>query len=241
MTGPAGGHLGHGPGTGAWSADRMLLEFYRKFGAHLPAAATADIPPALETLRQELLDSEVQELRDAVAAGDIIAIADAVGDIGYVLAGTAVTYGFSFDAVLAAVHESNMTKTGLPGRSWAAGERKLVKGPGFRPPRIREALSLGLPGSGDSAASGRDTARRDAAHENDEVRLDEIAALITPCPPPDVLAGFDLCPCGRGGTWPCGLTRAAWLARRLDPAAESKRILGEIVRNAGPGAEDGPW
>jgi len=225
--------------TSARSADSMLLEFYRKFGASLPSSPTACIPAALRKLRQELLDSEVQELRDAVAAADIVAIADAVGDIGYVLAGTALIYGFSFDAMLAAVHESNMTKTGLPGRSWAAGERKLVKGPGYRPPRIGEALSLGVPG--DDAARGLATAVSEAARGGDEVRLDEIAALITPCPPPNVLAGYDLCPCGRGGTWPCSLTRAAWLARRLDPAAEAQRIMREIVRTAAPHGEDEPW
>jgi hypothetical protein len=47
-------------------------------------------------------------------------------------------------------------------------------------------------------------------------RLAAIGALISPCGAPDVVNGYDLCPCG-GGTWPCPTTRAAWLARGLDP------------------------
>ena len=95
------------------------------------------------------------------------------------------------------------------------------------------------PGAGEGASTGP-AAGQDASGA-DGSRLDEIAALIGPGPPPQVLAGYDLCPCGRGGTWPCPVTRAAWLARRLDPVAEPKRILGEIVRGADPDLEDDPW
>ena len=81
------------------------------------------------------LDEEVQELRDAMAAGDVVGIADAVADIVYVAVGTAVTYGIPFDAVLAEVHISNMTKVNSP------AEAKLVKGPGYRPPDVAGVLA----------------------------------------------------------------------------------------------------
>ena len=48
-------------------------------------------------------------------------------------------------------------------------------------------------------------------------RLDIIATLIRPCPPPDIAGGYDMCPCGDGCSWPCPTTRAAWIARGLDP------------------------
>lgn len=69
-------------------------------------------------------------------AGDIVKIADAIADIAYVITGTAVTYGVPFDAVFQAVHVSNMTKTADPRHG------KLVKGPGYQPPRIAEILRL---------------------------------------------------------------------------------------------------
>lgn len=55
--------------------------------------------------------------------------------------------------------------------------------------------------------------------------LDGVAEGLAPCAVPDVAAGFDRCPCGYGGTWPCPTTEAAWLARGVDPASEARRIL----------------
>ena len=69
----------------------------------------------------------------------------------------------------------------------------------------------------------------------DGERLARIAALIHPCPAPDVLNGEDLCS-GHREPWPCDLTTAAWLARRIDPAA--------AVRAAISGAlawQEAPW
>ena len=83
-----------------------------------------------------LLTEEVLELSEAVVAGDAVKIADALGDIVYVAVGTAVTYGIPFDAVLRAVHVSNMTKVNTP------DEAKLVKGPGYVPPDIAGVLGL---------------------------------------------------------------------------------------------------
>lgn len=54
-------------------------------------------------------------------------------------------------------------------------------------------------------------------------RLDAIAARLEPCSAPDVFNGYDLCPCGFGGAFPCPTTEAAWLARGLDPMAENRR------------------
>jgi hypothetical protein len=59
-------------------------------------------------------------------------------------------------------------------------------------------------------------------------RLARIAELIKPCPPPHMAAEYDLCPCGKGSTWPCDTTRAAWLASGQDPAT----CIAEACRQA---------
>lgn len=82
----------------------------------------------------ELLAEEVLEYADAVKRGDIVEIADALADMAYIIIGTAVVYGIPFDRVFAEVHRSNMTKTNNPELA------KLVKGPGYESPRIREIL-----------------------------------------------------------------------------------------------------
>ena len=48
-------------------------------------------------------------------------------------------------------------------------------------------------------------------------RLTRIASLLRPCAVPDLAHGFEMCPCGTGGSWPCTKTIAAWLAAGLDP------------------------
>jgi predicted HAD superfamily Cof-like phosphohydrolase len=187
--------------------EQMTREFHTSKRIHagwMPDRPTTALPPGLADLRQALLDEEVTELHEAVNTGDITKIADALGDIAYVLSGTAVTYGLPFPveftpanglsladsipdtiaatllesadwrasrlrdaiqtakplaigeallhfavqldniailygiplgAVFEAVHLSNMTKINTP------AEGKLMKGPGYRPPRIAEILA----------------------------------------------------------------------------------------------------
>jgi predicted HAD superfamily Cof-like phosphohydrolase len=125
--------------TPAQSPEQMLREFHASKAIHaglMPSAPTADIPGWVRDLRMRLLDEEVEELRAAVAAGDIVAIADALGDIEHVTRGTAVAYGIPSDAVFAEIFRSNMTKDNSP------AEGKLVKGPGYEPPRIAEILGV---------------------------------------------------------------------------------------------------
>jgi hypothetical protein len=85
--------------------EQMARDFHEAAGLTLPGAPTLDIGAEFvsDEVRQKILDEEVQELRDAIAAGDLVQIADALADIAYVVAGTAVTYGLPFDAILAEV------------------------------------------------------------------------------------------------------------------------------------------
>ena len=130
--------------TGTASPEEMLREFHAALNVHgglAPATPTTDIPGWVRDLRIRLLDEEVEELREAMQAGDLEKIADGIADIVYVAVGTAVPYGIPFDAVMAEVHRSNMTKDNDPDLG------KLVKGPGYQPPRIAEILAA----AGDAA------------------------------------------------------------------------------------------
>ena len=48
------------------------------------------------------------------------------------------------------------------------------------------------------------------------------------CGPPDIVNGYDMCPCGRGEAWPCEITRAAWIARGLDVDHEVTTYLRSL-------------
>lgn len=99
-----------------------------------------DGPPPELWLR--LIREEVNELADALAGNDHLAIADACADILYNVYGVAVTRQIPIGAVLAEVHRSNMTKL-LPPVSVRA-DGKIIKGPHFEPPRIGPLLRCPL-------------------------------------------------------------------------------------------------
>jgi len=108
----------------------MVNEFHRHVGLPVASWPSLDVPTYVTHGRLALLEEEVGELRSALAADDIVGVADALGDILYVVYGTALTYGVPIDAVFAEIHRSNMTKSAPPSGS------KALKGPGYEPPRL---------------------------------------------------------------------------------------------------------
>ena len=103
------------------------------------------IDGSLARLRIALLAEEVDEFVDAVAASDLVAIADALADIVYVAYGTAVTYGIDLDMVLGEVHRSNMSKLGKDGRPLIREDGKVIKSDQYFPPDIARVLALQRP------------------------------------------------------------------------------------------------
>ena len=110
----------------------MVREFRQRFafdgGAELASGS------ANRESHWALIEEELEELRDAEAADDLVAVADALADIIYVAHGTAIAYGIDLDAVLAEVHRSNMTKTPNP-------TGKALKGSEYSPPNIAAVLA----------------------------------------------------------------------------------------------------
>jgi hypothetical protein len=95
-----------------------------------------------------------------------------------------------------------------------------------------------IAGYQDAASLWQQAAALNAGLRTGRELLRLIADLAEPCPPPDLLGGWDMCPCGRGVSWPCDHTRVAWLARGLDPDLEARQIVRAIMQSAGPDQED---
>jgi predicted HAD superfamily Cof-like phosphohydrolase len=121
------------------SPRRLVREFHERFEL-ARADEPSPIASGLAEQRQRLLEEEVGELADAVRAGQLAEIARELADVVYVAYGTAVTYGFDLDAVIAEVHRANMSKLGPDGRA-AIRSGKVHKGTGFRPPDVTGVLS----------------------------------------------------------------------------------------------------
>ena len=88
-----------------------VAEFHRTFGA--PILSSPQIPSEERCkLRVNLLQEELNELSDAIQAGDIVEIADALADLQYVLSGAILEFGLKdrFDTLFDEVQRSNMSK-----------------------------------------------------------------------------------------------------------------------------------
>jgi predicted HAD superfamily Cof-like phosphohydrolase len=92
----------------------QVAEFHRTF--HAPILDTPQIPAEARCqLRVSLLAEELDELRDAIADKDIVAVADALCDLQYVLSGAVLEFGLGdkFKALFDEVQRSNMSKACL--------------------------------------------------------------------------------------------------------------------------------
>lgn len=89
----------------------MVSKFHRLF--QHPVLDTPQIPPKNRCdLRRNLIREEFKELEVAIEVGDIIAVADALCDLQYVLSGTVLEFGLKekFPLMFDEVQRSNMSK-----------------------------------------------------------------------------------------------------------------------------------
>jgi len=118
----------------------MLEEFNEAF--EIPCSISPEIgEKELGELRIRLLQEEVQEYADAVRAGDLIEILDALGDIAYILAGSILNHGFQdiIDDAFKEIHRSNMAKL-VNGKVLKREDGKVVKPDDWTPPNLKQFL-----------------------------------------------------------------------------------------------------
>lgn len=90
----------------------------------------------LAALRLDLIEEEVQELRDGLGKKSMLEIADALTDILYVVYGAGHAFGLDLDDCFHEVHRSNMTKLGEDGRPMYRDDGKVMKGPNYEEPNL---------------------------------------------------------------------------------------------------------
>ena len=120
-----------------------VLEFHQRFGIPYRSAPTADIPETEWRMRHEIMREENDEYLAACQNGDPIEVADALGDMLYVLCGTMLAHGMQdkIEAVVSEIHRSNMSKLGPDGQPMVREDGKILKGEGFFRPDIARILS----------------------------------------------------------------------------------------------------
>jgi predicted HAD superfamily Cof-like phosphohydrolase len=126
---------------------RDVALFHATYGAPV-----ADIPSRLsedrEDLRIGLIEEEFKELKEAIAAGDVVETYDAAIDIVYVTLGLLVEMGIDIQPGWDEVQRSNMSKLGADGRPIISRgleedgfpKGKVLKGPDYFRPNLRRVV-----------------------------------------------------------------------------------------------------
>ncbi|MBK9273599.1 MAG: nucleoside triphosphate pyrophosphohydrolase family protein [Flavobacteriales bacterium] len=119
-----------------------VRSFHDAFGIPNAEAPTAAIGDRDALLRYKLIREENEEYLEAALRGDLVEVADALGDILYILCGTLLKHGLEhkIDEVFREIQRSNMSKLGADGRPIRRDDGKVMKGPAYFPPDIARIL-----------------------------------------------------------------------------------------------------
>jgi len=95
------------------------------------------------TLRFNLMKEENEEYIDAANANDLVEVADALGDMLYILCGTIIEHGMQhkIEEVFDEIQRSNMSKLGENGEPIYREDGKVLKGPNYFKPNISSILN----------------------------------------------------------------------------------------------------
>ena len=119
-----------------------VAEFHRAFGMGVSQTMRADLGERKNLLRFKLMEEENQEYLEAANDNDMVEVADALGDMLYILCGTILEHGMQYkiEEVFNEIQRSNMSKLGADGKPIYREDGKVLKGPNYFKPNIQEVL-----------------------------------------------------------------------------------------------------
>jgi predicted HAD superfamily Cof-like phosphohydrolase len=121
-----------------------VKEFHEAFGIQNNEAPTTALSKEEIQLRHDLIKEENEEYLEAALNGDIVEIADALGDQLYILCGTMLKHGLQhkMEEVFDEIQRSNMSKLGADGKPIHREDGKVMKGPNYFKPDIKSILEI---------------------------------------------------------------------------------------------------
>jgi predicted HAD superfamily Cof-like phosphohydrolase len=123
---------------------KSVHEFHSAFGLGINTLPTGDLGENRNLLRFNLMKEENEEYLEAVTNNDLVEIADALGDMLYILCGTIIEHGLQdkMEAVFDEIQRSNMSKLGEDGKPIYREDGKVLKGPNYFKPNFEEIFKL---------------------------------------------------------------------------------------------------
>ncbi|MDR5589642.1 nucleoside triphosphate pyrophosphohydrolase family protein [Christiangramia sp. SM2212] len=119
-----------------------VKEFHSAFGLGIEEKPIADLGNAKNLLRFNLMKEENEEYLEAANNDDLTEVADALGDMLYILCGTIIEHGMQhkIEEVFDEIQSSNMSKLGADGKPIYREDGKVLKGPNYFKPNIGKIL-----------------------------------------------------------------------------------------------------
>ncbi len=118
--------------------------FHQKFNIDFFNTPKANISDEIIKLRFRLMEEENLEYLKAAKENDLTEIADALGDMLYILCGTIISHGLQdkIEQIFQEIQSSNLSKLGEDGKPIYREDGKVLKGPNYFKPDIKKILKL---------------------------------------------------------------------------------------------------
>ena len=113
--------------------------FMKTFGQEVKTNANFS-SDKINKLRIDLIEEELEELKDAIKKKDLKETVDALTDILYVVYGAGHAFGVNLDKCFEEVQNSNMSKLGEDGKPIYNENGKVMKGPNYFKPNLSQFL-----------------------------------------------------------------------------------------------------
>ena len=115
---------------------KIFMETFAQEVKDKPSFSTEKI----NSLRYDLIKEELEELKVAMENKDLLEVADALTDILYVTYGAGHAFGIDLDKCFKEVQSSNMSKLGEDGKPIYNDSGKVMKGPKYFKPNLKNFL-----------------------------------------------------------------------------------------------------
>jgi len=122
---------------------KAVTAFHKAFGLGVKENPIAELSAQKLKLRFDLMQEENEEYLEAAQNDDLVEVADALGDMLYILCGTIIEHGMQdkIEDVFNEIQRSNMSKLGADGKPIYREDGKVMKGPNYFKPDIAEILN----------------------------------------------------------------------------------------------------
>ena len=120
----------------------MVEKFHESFGIDNNFSPTTDLSDDEILLRYKLMREENEEYLEAAQKGDLVEVADALGDQLYILCGTILKHGLQYKIaeVFEEIQRSNMSKLDEDGKPIYREDGKVMKSKLYFKPDIQSVL-----------------------------------------------------------------------------------------------------